>query len=255
MTKDQPSVLLVGSEAQPFAKSGGLADVLGSLPPALARLGWDVTVALPKYRGVNAGALVDRFPIVIGGAAYDVGFFDAPMADGARALLIECPELYERDALYGPNNTEYPDNPRRFAMLARAALEYAVRRAPGSSSRGPAIVHAHDWQAGLVPVYLNTRYAAHPAIGGTPTVLTIHNLAYQGNFDAGWLPRVDLGWDQFTVTRLEFWGRVSFLKGGINHADLITTVSPRYAEEIQRPTEASALTASSALVEIDLWAS
>ena len=235
VTKDQPSVLLVGSEAQPFAKSGGLADVLGSLPPALARLGWDVTVALPKYRGVNAGALVDRFPIVIGGAAYDVGFFDAPMADGARALLIECPELYERDALYGPNNTEYPDNPRRFAMLARAALEYAVRRAPGSSSRGPAIVHAHDWQAGLVPVYLNTRYAAHPAIGGTPTVLTIHNLAYQGNFDAGWLPRVDLGWDQFTVTRLEFWGRVSFLKGGINNADLITTVSPRYAEEIQRP--------------------
>lgn len=176
-TKDQPSVLLVGSEAHPFAKSGGLADVLGSLPPALARLGWDVTVALPKYRGVKAGVLIDRFAIAIGGVAYDVGFFDAPMADGARALLIECPELYERDALYGPNNTEYPDNPRRFAMLARAALEHVVRARP-------AIVHAHDWQAGLVPVYLNTLHAAHPAIGGTPTVLTIHNLAYQGNFDA-----------------------------------------------------------------------
>src|SRR5262249_33298357 len=160
---------------------------------------------------------------------YDVGYFDAPLAPGARAVLIDCPELYDRDSLYGPNNTEYPDNARRFAMLSRAALEFAGRRA------APTVVHAHDWQAGLAPVYLRTFFAAHPVLAGTPSVFTIHNLAYQGSFDPIWLPRLDLGWDQLSIDRLEFWGRISFLKGGINRADYITTVSPRYAEEIQTP--------------------
>jgi starch synthase len=230
LAEAEPSVLFIGSEAHPFAKSGGLADVLGALPPALARLGWNVTVALPKYRGVAAGSLIERFPIAIGSYAHQVGFFDAPIADGARALLIECPELYDRESLYGPNNAEYSDNPRRFAMLARAALELVAR-----AGHRPTVVHAHDWQAGLAPVYLQTLYASHPVLGGLPSVFTIHNLAYQGTFDADWLPRLDLGWDQFTMDRLEFWGRISFLKGGINHADLISTVSPRYAEEIQTP--------------------
>jgi starch synthase len=251
LTNDQPSILYIASEAQPFAKSGGLADVLGALPAAVARLGWAVTVALPKYRGVKAGSLIERFQVTMGGEHYDVGFFDAPMADGARALLVDCPELYERESLYGPDNTEYPDNARRFAMLARAALEFASRTGspaspgppgpPGLASdksagrRRPTIIHAHDWQAGLAPVYLKSMYADDPIIGGTPSILTIHNLAYQGNFDAVWLPRLDLGWDQFTIDRLEFWGQISFLKGGINGADVITTVSPRYAMEIQRP--------------------
>ena len=232
-SSNRPSVLLIASEAHPYAKSGGLADVLGALPAALARLGWDATVALPRYRGIDvpgAGSLVERFPVSIGGYSLDVGFFDAPLGDGARALLVDCPELYDRDTLYGPNNTDYPDNPRRFAMLVRAALEFAGRR-----GRGPSIVHAHDWQAGLAPVYLRTLYATHPVLGGTPTVLTIHNLAYQGNFAPDWLARLDLGWDQFAVDRLEYWGRISFLKGGINDADFLTTVSPRYAEEIQTP--------------------
>src|SRR5262249_58021096 len=136
------SVVLIASEAQPFAKSGGLADVLGALPPALARLGWDTTVVLPKYRSVAAGALLDRFRVPIGGYAPEVGFFEAPL-DGARAVLVDCPELYDRDALYGPNNSDYPDNPRRFGMLSRAALEFIARR-----GRRVEIVHAHDWQAG-----------------------------------------------------------------------------------------------------------
>src|SRR5437660_11615091 len=93
------SALIIGSEALPFAKTGGLADVLGALPPALARMGCDVTVALPKYRGVSAGRLIERFPIAIGGYVADVGFFEAPIAEGARALLIHCPDLYDRDAL------------------------------------------------------------------------------------------------------------------------------------------------------------
>jgi starch synthase len=225
------SLLFIVSEAQPFAKSGGLADVGGALPPALARLGWDVTVAMPRYRGVFAGSLVEEFPVTIGGYSQDVQFFDAPM-NGARALLIECPDLYDRDTLYGPNNTDYTDNARRFAMLTRAAFEFVGRR-----GNRPDVVHAHDWQAGLAPVYLRTLYASHPVLGGVPSVLTIHNLAFQGNFEPDWLPRLDLGWDQFTPERMEYWGRISFLKGGINYADALTTVSPRYAEEIQSPVE------------------
>jgi starch synthase len=221
---------MIGSEALPFAKTGGLGDVLGALPPALARLGWDVTLALPRYRGVTAGTLVERAPITMGGDTREVGLFDAPLADGARALLIECPELYDRDALYGTGIVEYPDNARRFAVLVRAALEFVARR-----GRRPAVVHAHDWQAGLAPVYLDTIFASHPILGGVPSVFTIHNIAYQGVFDADWLPRLDLGRDALGVDRMEFWGRISFMKGGINAATLITTVSRRYAEEIQTP--------------------
>jgi starch synthase len=224
------SVLLIGSEAQPFAKTGGLADVLGALPPALARLGWSATVVLPRYRGVSAGTLVETFPVSVGGFTRDAGFFEAPLADGARAILVDCPELFDRAALYGVGSDDYADNARRFAFLVRAALEFAAHRSPA-----PSIVHAHDWQAGLAPVYLRTVYQTHPVLGGIPSVFTIHNLAYQGAFAADWLPRLDLGWEQLAIERLEYWGRISFLKGGINDADLITTVSRRYAEEIQTP--------------------
>src|SRR5262245_33321225 len=223
-------VLMLGSEALPFAKTGGLADVLGALPPALARLGWDVTVALPKYRGVEAGSLVERFPVTVGGFTREVGIHEAPLADGARAWLVECPDLFDRKAPYGIDGTDYPDNALRFAMFVRAALEFAGRRSPA-----PAVVHAHDWQAGLAPVYLKTLYASHPVLAGTPSVFTIHNLAYQGLFDGDWLPRLDLGWELFAIDRLEYWRRISFLKGGINYASVVTTVSPRYAQEIQTP--------------------
>ena len=221
---------MLTSEAQPFAKTGGLGDVLGALPPALARLGWKASVILPKYRGVADGKRLDAFRVTLGGYGHDVRIDEAPMADGARAVLVDCPELFDRESLYGPNNTEYPDNPRRFALFVRAALEYVAR-----SGSKPDVLHAHDWQAALAPVYLKTRYAADPLLGGIPSVVTIHNLAYQGNFPADWIPRIDLGWDQFTINGMEFWGRASFLKGGVNAADWITTVSPRYAQEIQTP--------------------
>jgi starch synthase len=224
----QRSVLIIGSEATPFAKTGGLGDVLGALPAALGRLGWQTTLALPRYRGVTAGTLVERFPVTLGGLTHDVGFYGAALGRNATAVLIDCPELYHRDELYGVGSLDYADNPRRFALLARAALEFAARQ-----SRKPDVVNAHDWQAGLAPVYLKTLYATHPVLAGTPSVFTIHNLAYQGLFPPDWLPRVDLPWTLFSIDQLEFWGRISFLKGGINDAELITTVSPRYAEEIQ----------------------
>jgi starch synthase len=226
----RPSVLIVGSEALPFSKTGGLADVLGALPQSLTHLGWEATVVLPRYRGVTSGKLVDRFAIRIDGYSADVGFFEAVLDRGGRALLIDEPALFQREELYAVGNVDYPDNPLRFALLARAALEWSIRH-----GEAPSVVHAHDWQAGLVPVYLRTLYRSHPALGGTPTVFTIHNLAYQGLFDPSWLPRLDLSWELLSIERMEFWGRISFLKGGINDADLITTVSPTYAREIQTP--------------------
>jgi starch synthase len=229
-SKSNRSVLQIASEALPFAKTGGLADVLGALPPALARLGWDVTVVLPRYRGVSTGDFVDRFTVTVGGFARDAGFVEAAMPNGVRAILVDCPELYDRDGIYGVGTTDYPDSPLRFAFLSRAAFEFAAR-----VGTRPSIVHAHDWQGGLAPVYLRSVYATHPVLGGTPSVLTIHNLAYQGVFEADWLPRIDLGWDQFAIERMEFWNRISLLKGGINAADAITTVSVRYAAEIQTP--------------------
>ena len=221
---------MIGSEALPFAKTGGLADVLGALPPALTRLGWPVTLVLPRYRDVTAGTLVTRFPLRVGGRFHDIHLYEAALAGGATALLVHEPDLFEREELYGIAGADYPDNPHRFAVLVRAALEHAAR-----ASQPPSIVHAHDWQAGLAPVYLETLYAAHPTLGGVASVFTIHNLAYQGLFEPDWLPRLDLPWELLGLDALEFWGRISFLKGGINYADLITTVSRRYAEEIQTP--------------------
>jgi starch synthase len=222
-------VLMIASEAVPFAKTGGLADVLGALPQALARLGWDVTIALPRYRGITRGSLVDAFSVTLGSFTRELRFFAEGLDPAVHALFVDCPELYDRDYLYGVDNTDYPDNPRRFAMLVRGALEFVARHGV------PTLVHAHDWQAGLAPVYLHTRYGDHPSLGRTASVVTIHNLAYQGLFDADWLTRLDLPPELFAVEELEYWGRISFLKGGINHADMITTVSPTYAREIQTP--------------------
>jgi starch synthase len=145
-------------------------------------------------------------------------------------VLVDQPEYFDRPALYGEGNRDYPDNPLRFAFLGRSALEWAA-----ASGRRYDVVHAHDWQAGLVPVMLATAFGRHPLIGGTPTVFTIHNLAYQGTFPAEWLPALGLGWELMRVEALEFWGRISFLKGGLMFSRLITAVSPRYAQEIQTP--------------------
>lgn len=221
---DPLSILMIASEAVPFAKTGGLADVAGSLPRALARLGHRVTLVVPRYRGVQAGVLLDRWTITMGSVRLEAALFEEPLVDGARALLVDCPALYDRDAIYG----EYDDNPRRFAFLVRAALEATVRAAVR-----PSLVHAHDWQAGLAPVYLKARFAGDSILGGVPSVFTIHNVAYQGMCDRAWLPELDLGWDLFSPQGLEFWGRASFLKAGITSSGLITSVSRKYAQEIQ----------------------
>jgi starch synthase len=146
------------------------------------------------------------------------------------AALIDIPQLFDREGLYGTAAGDFPDNAWRFAVFSRAALEYL--RARGER---PSIIHAHDWQTGLVPVYQKMLFSNDPVVGGVPVVFTIHNLAFQGNFPSSVLPHIGLGWDVFVPNALEFWGQVSYLKGGVNFSEKITTVSPTYAREILQP--------------------
>jgi starch synthase len=220
-------ILMVASEAAPFAKTGGLADVVAGLPRALVRLGHSVDVVIPRYRGITAGELIARVAVPLGGHVEDA-IVHAVAEPGVRWVFVGHAGYFDRDYLYGAVGHDYPDNPGRFAFLSRAALEWAA-----SSGERYDAIHAHDWQAGLVPVLLRQRMA--PAFRGVPTVFTIHNLAYQGVFDASWLPRLGLGRELMSVNALEFWNRISLLKGGILLSRLITTVSPRYAREIQTP--------------------
>ena len=185
---------MIGSEALPFSKTGGLADVLGALPPAIARLGWDVTLFTPRYRGVDAGEFREHFWLTIGGYYAEVSLYEVPLGAGARAMLVDSPGMFDREFYYGRGNDDYPDNPRRFALLARAALEWALRQ-----PKGPDLIHCHDWQAGLAPVYLRSMYALNPTIGQSRAVFTIHNLAYQGRFDRSWTPQLDLPLSFYTM--------------------------------------------------------
>jgi starch synthase len=230
MSASSRFILMLSSEAVPFSKTGGLADVAGALPLALGRLGHRVLLVLPRYRGAPAGEEVDRFPVAVGGTVLEGAFFRSALAAGVEAVQVHCPTLYDRDGLYGEATVDYPDNALRFAFLPRAALEYVARH-----GERPDLVHAHDWQTGLAPVYLKTLYAGHAVLGGLPTVFTIHNLAYQGLFPPSALPAAGLPWGVFSVDGLEYWGKVSYLKGGISFSEIITTVSRRYAREIQTP--------------------
>lgn len=222
-------VLMVASEAVPFAKTGGLADVLGALPRALARLGHQVDVVMPRYRGITAGKPIGRIHVSLGTIVADADVY-AVQADGVRTIFVDHPGYFDRDYVYGTAGHDYPDNPERFAFLTQAALAWM-----GETGVQYDVAHAHDWQGGLLPVQLMQMFRANGTARRLGCVLTIHNLAYQGIVDASWLPRLGLPWDLMHVDALEYWNRISFLKGGINFSRMITTVSPRYAEEIQTP--------------------
>ena len=219
---------MVVSEASPYSKTGGLGDVGGALPIALSRLGHHVTVVTPRYRGMQEGQAVASFPRGAWLGAPDCRVLESVHDDGVRFWFVDCPAYYDREGLYEGPRGDHPDNHMRFSLLSRAALECAV-----ATGFRPAVVHAHDWQAGLVPVYLRERFRRHAAFEGAGTVFTIHNLAYQGIFGREMLPVLDLPWEVFTGEGLEFWNSISFLKAGINFSEIVTTVSRRYAQEIQ----------------------
>ena len=224
-------IVMVTPEAHPFAKTGGLAEVAGALPDALARLGHTVTIVLPRYRGISVDdSRRTALTIQLGSATHAVVVHERALRENVRIAFIDAPELFDREGLYGTARGDYPDNALRFAVFDRAALEYV--RARGAR---PSILHAHDWQAGLVPVYQKMHFSSDAVLGGVPTVFTIHNLAFQGLFPPATLAQIGLGWEMLSIQAMEYWGQISYLKGGINFSEKITTVSPRYAREIVQP--------------------
>ncbi|HXW16641.1 MAG TPA: glycogen synthase, partial [Terriglobia bacterium] len=226
-------VAFVASEGVPFSKTGGLADVVGALPKALAALGHEVEVILPRYRITPAGAIVpDAQSLTL---PLGIGYKFAAVQDGGRAhgvhtYLIDCPEYFDRDGLYQVKGEDYPDNAHRFAAFSMAALEFLKH-----GETCPDIIHCHDWQTALVPIYLRNLYQNDPYFGRTSVVFTVHNLGYQGLFLPHVLPQISLHAGLFTLDALEYYGMVNLLKGGIIFSDYITTVSHKYAEEIQTP--------------------
>jgi starch synthase len=218
----------LSSEVVPFAKTGGLADVLGALPPALAALGHRVCVVTPAHRT----SLRDPVPGERAGEVSALGIRATVYRSehrGADVLLLDSPQLYVRPALYSLPDGDFPDNAVRFAFFARAALQ-AVAAWGGAD-----VVHAHDWQAALAPLLLRTDDEVRRELARARSVLTVHNLAYQGLFAPWVLGPCGLPTSLFTLDGLEFYGMVSFLKGGLVSADAITTVSPTYAREILTP--------------------
>ncbi len=223
-------IAFVASECVPFSKTGGLADVVGALPRALANLGHQVSVYLPLYKQTKltdaqtvARSITvpfdDRYrfcSVVSGGELHGVKFY-----------FIDYAPYFDRDALYGLPTGDYPDNAERFALFCRAVLE-------ASKILGvPHIFHCHDWQSALVPVMLRTLYLEDPAFRDVGCTFTIHNIGYQGLFPSEVLPLLMLPWDLFTITKMEFFGQVNFLKGALVYSDFVTTVSRKYSQEIQ----------------------
>jgi starch synthase len=221
-------ILMVASEVAPFAKTGGLADVLGALPRALSSLGHDVEVVMPRYRGVTAGDRVGRITVQLGGRQVDAGVF-AVSADGVRTVFIDQPIYFDRKGLYGEGGQDYADSPERFAFLAHAAVRWSMLTGARYD-----VVHGHDWQAGGLAALIATPGAAK-TLAQVPLVFTIHNLAYQGLFDPSWLPVLGFSPVVMSLDGMEYWNQASYLKAGIMFSQLITTVSPRYAFEIQTP--------------------
>jgi starch synthase len=221
---------MISSEAAPFAKTGGLADVLGSLPSVLRSCGDEVAVVIPRYRSIdlkNARRVWDNLPVHFGPVTYPVSIYQAPAE--YPVYLVDCAPLYDRNGFYGESGMDYPDNHIRFAVFCRAALGVA------RFLFRPDIFHCHDWQAGLVPAYLRTTFATDPTFLGCRTLFTIHNLGYQGLFPKTALAEVALDPAVYRPDGMEFFGRISYIKAGIEYADAVSTVSPTYAREIQTP--------------------
>src|SRR5260370_33764673 len=223
-------ILMVASEAAPFPKTGGVADVLGSLPAAMDENGEEVAVLLPRSRGVaveGARGIYDSLRIWLGESRYDTSVYQ--IGESVPYYLLDCPELYDREGLYGTSRGDYPDNHIRFAVLSRAALEVARR------IFRPQVIHCHDWQTGVVAAYLQSPLAGDPTFAGMKTLFTIHNLGYQGLFNKETGAEIGLDPALFHPGGVEFFGQISFIKAGIVYSDAISTVSRTYARESQTP--------------------
>lgn len=230
------NILFVASEAVPFAKTGGLGDVVGALPRAIERLGHQVAVVLPLYRQTReCGQPLDetsiRVEIPIGRKTVAASVLRSTLPNSnVPVYLVDQPAYYNRDALYAEKGKDYVDNCERFVFLSRGALELA-RQLPQTWD----VVHAHDWQTGLVPAYVSQSYRENGRFRHAATLFTIHNMAYQGRFWHWDMILTGLDWGLFNWRQLEFYGELNLLKAGIVFADAVSTVSRRYAAEIQTP--------------------
>jgi len=237
-------VLIVSSEMVPFAKTGGLADVTGALPLVLSTLGWEVRTIMPKYRAVDEGRfnLKNSLPkgssisVPIGEKVEKGSLVETVLPESkVTSYFLVHPGFYDRDELYRDREKDgdYLDNDERFIFFARGTLE--TLKAMGWK---PQVIHCNDWQTGLIPPLLKTVYSEDDFFQGIATLFSVHNLGYQGNFPPATLPKTGLNGNLFQpLGPLEFWGQVSFLKAGLVYADLINTVSQRYAQEIQSDPE------------------
>ncbi|MCX7418107.1 MAG: glycogen synthase GlgA [Planctomycetia bacterium] len=233
-------IVQICSEAVPFAKTGGLADVTGALSKALVELGHDVTLILPNYARLLAKNKMESMPIAnsfeipSGDRRVLISLRQTHMPDSeVRVVLVDQPEFFDHDGIYQEpqSKADYADNAARFTAFPRAALEAVARL-----DLRPDIVQAHDWQTGLVPALLEAQYRQWvPAMQRTAAIMTLHNMAFQGAYPADTMPLTGLGYEYFNWKQMEFWKQVNLLKTGIVFADLINTVSPTYAREIQTP--------------------
>jgi starch synthase len=231
------NILITASEAVPFAKEGGLADVVGALPKFLKARGHDVRVVMPRYYKVDReryqlrelpGVLV--VPMGVIGQMY-CSVLEGRIPDTeVPVYFLEHEDYYGRDTLYEKDNEGYLDNDNRFIFLSRASLELCkmIRFTPD-------LVHAHDWHTAAVPLLLNTQYRHDPHLHEAASLLTIHNMQHQGSFYEGAMDVLGIGWEHFTFLELEMENQVNLLKGGIYHATLLNTVSEGYAREMQTP--------------------
>ena len=223
-------ILFAASEGLPFSKTGGLADVVEALPKALAAQGHEVAVVLPRYRGIKTSAVVmPSITIPIGGRLRFPAIADGTIVNGVRYFFVDDPGYFDRDGIYGNAAGDFPDNAERYSEFCRAVIEIAKHVWPTD------VIHCHDWQTALVPVLLRSAYAADPLVKDIPVIFTIHNLGYQGHFPAAVLERASIPTDVYHPAGIEFYGLVNFLKGGLIYSDYLTTVSKKYAEEIQTP--------------------
>ncbi len=228
-------ILFASSEVEPFAKTGGLADVCGALPRHVARLGGRISVVTPLYREtrsrLHAPVCTAEFSVTAGTRTFAIQVLTGRGDAEVPLYFVRCDELFDRDGIYESGGAAFADNHLRFICFSRAVI--ALCRACGMQ---PDIMHLNDWQSALIPAFMRNQAAHDPLLHRCATVMTIHNMAYQGifapeAFDATGLPRAAF----WHPGQLEFWGQVNFLKAGIVNADMVTTVSPTYAREITTP--------------------
>jgi len=229
------NILISASEVVPFAKSGGLADVVGALPKALQELGHSVIVIMPRYYIVDK----DKYSLtpLEGALGVPMGIIGEEWAEIYEGVLpnsevpiyfIENDHYFGRKNLYDENGIGFNDNDNRFIFLSRASMQLAKKL-----NFKPDIIHANDWHTASIPIMLNTIYAYDPHFKDTASVLTIHNLQHQGKFYKGAMDILDIGWEHFNHNELEEYGGINLLKGGIVHTNAINAVSQKYAEEIK----------------------